>query len=323
MMPSRRSLLLGALAGLSAGCAAPTVRTPKEEIAGFPLVDVHSHVAAALGFTGERLIQAMDTAGIARAVVLGWGAPAADLARRHPDRIVAAYGGPGSFGWRQQQGEIKDGTDPREVERIGAEFEAALGNPVFRGGFGEVVTHHVGIPATVTGGPPAPPTRISPESPLILRILELAGRADVPVNVHCEDYGLREMTAALRARRRTRVVWAHTGSFLGPAAVRDVLRDHPNVVFDLSAKNQACCPRGYTTHPLAGFRTIDDGWRQLFETDADRFLVAFDFFSRAHLPGARDAGELYRTVLSQLTPATARRLGYENAERIYRLPPRR
>jgi hypothetical protein len=64
---------------------------------------------------------------------------------------------------------------------------------------------------------------------------------------------------------------------------------------------------------------LSETWRQLFEAYADRFFVGVDFFSSIHLRRARTAGEFYRAILMQLIPATARKIGYENAERAYGL----
>jgi len=41
--------------------------------------------------------------------------------------------------------------------------------------------------------------------------------------------------------------------------------------------------------------------------------------SSSALRYAREAGEFYRTILGQLTPATARKIGYQNAEKLYGL----
>lgn len=322
---SRRALLLGASGALLAGCAATILRTPREEVAQFPLVDAHSHLlplrqSPQRGWGREDLIAAMDASGFRRMVVVGYGREVADLARLQPDRFVASYCGELSLRWRHVRGWIKDGTAPDEVERIGAEFETALRSGLYRC-IGELHTFTSGIPAAVGGGVEFPPLTIAPDSPLVLRLLEVAGRAGVPANVHCEEPGARHMANALRASRKTTVIWAHVGTPLSPSDLRDILRDHPNVYFDMSAKNPACCPGPANVHyPFLGIGSVlDDTWRQLFEAHPDRFLAGIDFFARAHLSQAREAGEFYRAILTQLTPATARKIGYETAERLYGL----
>lgn len=317
-----RRRFLGLLGGALAGCAAPVVRTPREEVARLPLLDAHSHYvgrgAAGIGYTPAELVAAMDAAGIRRMVVLGFGVGAVPaLARQYPDRFIPSYVGDSSFRGRQLRGEIRDGIDPREVEAIGAEFETALQGGAYRG-VGEIHTYALGIPSSITGGPPAPGSRVSPDSPLIHRLLELAGRYRVPINIHCESDGAPEMVRAVRAHPGTRVVWAHTGSVLGPEALRRLLEDLPNLSFDFSTKTPACCPRGFREHPLTGIGgVLDDSWRTLMEAYSDRLLFGVDFFSRLHLARARDAGEYVRGILVQLPPAAARKIAFENAERLY------
>lgn len=310
---SRRTFLLGLLGTATAACAAPVVRTPKEEVARFPLIDVHSHISVApsRGYTPEHLLTALDAAGIKRMVLLGFGPEVTELARQYPDRFIASYIWL-NFRTRQRRGEIKDGTTGEEVERIGAEFEQALKTGLYRG-LGEITT----IAGPGPGGGPG--ANISPDSPLVRRLLELAGRYNVPITMHCDDSAAKQMVNAVRAYPKTLVIWAHTGSYLAPSAAQEVLRDHPNVSFDLSAKNPACCRLGRSNYPLMSLGVIDEAWRQLFETYPDRFLVGVDFLLAEHLAAAREAGEFYRAILTQLTPTTARMIGYENAQRVYGL----
>lgn len=318
---SRRAFLSGFLGTAMTACAAPVVRTPKEEIAQLPLIDAHSHYvprSVSFGYAPEDLLRAMDAAMIRRMVVLGYGRVVPDLARAHPDRFVAGYGGLINLKLRQARGEIKDGTTSAEVERIGAEFEAALKTGLYQA-IGEIHTYAREIPASVTGGSAVPAGNISPNSPLIRRLLELAGRYDIPINIHCDDYGAKLMTRAIKDYPKARMVWAHIGSWLTHSEVRDILRDHPNVVFDLSAKNPACCPGGVRNYPLLFAGRIDESWRQLFEIYPDRFLAGVDFFSSVHLRAAKEAGEFYRDLLAQLMLATARKIAYENAERVHGL----
>lgn len=323
MSLSRRALLTGMMGAVVGGCATAT-RPPRDEVDELPLFDVHSHMVSpaaggATGYAPQDLLRAMDAAGIRRMVVLGFGDDVAILARSRPGRVVASYGGYISFKYRQARGEIGDGTAPAEVEQIGSEFEQALASGAYRG-LGEIHTYARPIPAAVTGGTRAVPgSTIRPGSPLILRLMALAGRHGGPINIHCDNYGVGEMVSALRANPKTTVVWAHTGSFLPPADIQAILLDHPNVVFDLSAKNSVCCALGFRLFPFLDNGIVDVGWRQLFEKYPARFLIGVDFFSARHLQAAREAGDFLRTMLRQLAPPTARAIAYENAERVYGL----
>jgi predicted TIM-barrel fold metal-dependent hydrolase len=321
--PSRRRVLW-LLAGAAAGCAAPAARTPPEEVLALPLLDAHSHYVppgpGRPGYSPEELVRAMDRAGIRRMVILGYGArEVPELAARYPDRFVPSYVGDVSFQGRQLRGQIRDGSDPREVEALGAEFEAALRSGHYRG-LGEIHTYARPVPASTTGGAPVPGSEIPPDSPLIGRLLELSGRYGVPINIHCEDYAAAAMARAVAAHRAARVVWAHAGSMLPPAALGRHLDALPNLSFDLSTKNPACCPRGVREQPLAGAGgRLVPAWRALLEAYPDRFLFGVDFYSALHLARAREAGEYWRGLLAQLTPATARMIAFDNARRLYGL----
>jgi len=323
IVTSRRSFLLGVLGATMGGCGPAALRTPREEVAEFPLIDVHSHYAprafTSFGITPGELLGAMDEAGIRRMIVLGFGPEVPELARRHPERFVASYIFR-NFRTRQTGGELGDGTAPAEVERIGAEFEAALASGLYRG-LGEITTMARPLSSRTTGGSPSPGASIAPDSPLVRRLIDLAGRFDVPINIHCDAAATKQMVNAIRAYPKTRVIWAHLGSYLSPGACADLLRDHPNLSFDLSSKNAGFAGpgRGYETYSLHGLRGIDEGWRQLFEAYPDRILFGVDFLAARHLPLAREIGDYYRGLLTRLTPATARKIGYENARRLFRL----
>jgi predicted TIM-barrel fold metal-dependent hydrolase len=206
---------------------------------------------------------------------------------------------------------MKYGMDAEIAGRIAAEYEEALRAARYRG-LGEIPTYH-----------PARPVAIAPDSPLVLKLLELAGRYGVPINVHCTatDGGATRVARALRSYPRTTVIWAHGGSRL--AEVSDFLRDHPNLYFDLSTLHPPWSLKGRTHLAYGG--VVDRSWRELLEAYPDRFLVGFDFgtgFSGAvmstPLSAARQVGEFYQTVLGQLTPSTALKIAYENAERLYK-----
>jgi hypothetical protein len=135
--------MLGILGTSMAACAAPIIRTPKEEVAQFPLIDAHSHFVSKsrwdLGYTPEEFLKAMDIAGIGQMIVLGFDPEVPQLARNKPNRFVASYCGDFSLQLRQSRGEIKDGTDPGEVEQISSEFEMALKSGLYKG-IGEIHT---------------------------------------------------------------------------------------------------------------------------------------------------------------------------------------
>ena len=327
---SRRSFLAGSMATALVGCQAATVRTPREEVAHFPIIDNHSHLLPTymtprLGTTPDDLIAAMDAAGIQRMVVVGFGTEVPDLPKRYPGRFVAAYV-MHNFRWRQdprfafivpQDQQVGDGTDPKEVEAISAEFETALGTGQYNA-IAEITTIALPIRAQAVGtdGRSLPGANLPPDSPLVLRLMELAAKFDLPINLHCESTATDRMIRAVAARPKTRIIWAHTGSYLSPRSIADLLHNYPNLDFDLSAKNAIYEQRSGS---FLQFGSLNEDWRQLFEAFPDRFYFGVDFLTKSQLGYAKRIGQDARAVFSQLTPTTARKIAFENTIQSYRL----
>lgn len=302
MLLCRKISFLGLLVLGFTSCATAVIRTPREEVARFPIFDAHSHNSPT-----KELKEAMSVAGIKRMNIFRRedesGAGAVQLAREYPEQFVLSY--------RPPIEEVKGPADDAGVERIRAGTEKALKSGLYRG-VGEITAYRGG----------RSPSSIAPDSKLIRAILELAGNSGVPVNIHCDTTGVDAMDRLLRAYPKNVVIWAHAGSYLSPPVITDFLRKHPNLYFDLSAKHPPFTSRRSYFEPILILDVISGNWGDLFESHPDRFLVGFDFGTldiSTPFNAAQEAGEFFRTMLMQLTPGTARKIAYENAERLYKL----
>jgi predicted TIM-barrel fold metal-dependent hydrolase len=187
------------MAAAIAACTSPVIRTPREEVSKYRLFDVHSHRSPSASPTAEEFLEIMNAAGISRMNVFEGGGPdPAQLARQYPDRFVVSYRPP-----IDRSTAMKGILDDEEVRRIKIEVEKALKSGLYKG-LGEVITYRGG----------AAPSNISPDSPLIRSILELAGQYDLPINIHCSADKWPEMDRLLRAYPQTVVIWAHAGFVL-------------------------------------------------------------------------------------------------------------
>ena len=131
--------MLGLMAAAMAACAAPVIRTPKEEVSKYPLFDVHSHRSPSGSPTAEEFLEIMNAAGISRMnVFAGRQHEPAMLARQYPDRFVVSYRPP-----IDRSTEMKGTLDDEEVRRIGIEVEKALKSGLYKG-LGEVITYRRG-----------------------------------------------------------------------------------------------------------------------------------------------------------------------------------
>lgn len=289
------------VAGVTA-CEVKAVHSSKEKTAFLPLFDVHFHYNNPVD--ENEMLANLAAAHITRAVLFGTES-ASEMARKYPERFVASYSGRLS----SRRRELSGGKDEAMVKKVAGEFEQALRSGRYRG-LGEVSAYHHAYPDDP----------IAPDSPLVLRLLEIAGRHHVPINIHCSDFGYSEMERALRASPNTTVIWAHTGSHLPPEKIRVLLQAFPSLYFDLAAMDQTW-PRKHTL--LSFFGRIDDSWRRLFEEFPDRFLIGFDLSTNVdrgrRISTAAENAAVMERVLSGLTSATATKLAYQNAERLYQV----
>jgi predicted TIM-barrel fold metal-dependent hydrolase len=63
--------------------------------------------------------------------------------------------------------------------------------------------------------------------------------------------------------------------------------------------------------------TINPSMRDLFEQFPDRFMIGTDIAHPFAYSRYNDVIIAFRRLLSQLSPETARKIGYDNAERLF------
>lgn len=309
ILPSRRAFILGLIAAVTAACTAPIIRTPTEEVAKYPLVDMHAHYPGRPPRTPQEFFATMDAVGIERMALFlgGTGSGQVNELQKYRERFVLFYAGP--IATDVVRAKIKTGNSKAVAELL-TSYERALQSGLYQG-LGEIYAYHSDRP-----------TQIAPDSPAIRGLLELVARYGVPITIHCNANGREEMERALNFHPKATVIWAHTGTFLAPAAMMDLLKTHPNLHFELAIKNRGLRTDAY---PILFGRTLNEDWRQLFESYPDRFLIGFDFPGTGVHHGtpftmAAESAEFFRTILMQLTPTAARKIAYENANAVLRIP---
>jgi hypothetical protein len=295
-------LCLGLLVLSVTACGFKGRQIPRKTPAVLPLFDAHFHYNQPAD--EDELLASLSAAHITRSVLFG-GESASEMARKYPERFVASYSGLLSG----RRHELNGGKDEAIVTEIAGEVDQALRSGRYRG-LGEISAYHHAYPHDP----------VAPDSPLILRLFELAGRYHVPVNIHCSDFGYSEMEHALRESPGTTVIWAHTGSHLPPDKIRILLQAFPNLYFDLAAMDDYW-PGRHTL--LSFFGGIAERWRGLFEEFPDRFEVGFDLSTDINRGRRISTAAVHAAAIEQalagLTPATAKKIAYENAERLYQV----
>lgn len=331
-------LLLPAFAWAQAPAGAP-----------LPYVDVHVHpIAGSL----EEPLTVMREAGI-RAMVLmpppqvsgmrrNWDYESyAARAREQPGRF-AFLGGGGSLNPM-----IHDAAggpvDAGLRERFAARARRILADGA--AGFGEMSPHHL------AARPGHPYESVPADHPLFLLLADIAAEHGAVIDLHF-DLVAKDMTlpaafstalnpAVLRANleeferllahnRGARIVWAHAGADpLGhwtPQLSRELLARHPNLYMSVRMAGGQPRMQNLMLHSGGG---LDPRWRAVLEEFSDRFVLGGDQFFAAGLPGSGPGIEFSRLApiqrqqqanfLSLLPPEMARKIGYQNALRLYKL----
>jgi hypothetical protein len=246
---------------------------------------------------------------------------------KHPDRIIPLLG---------MQRPVLISPDrwksPDEAaEKLLRFAESKLQTGVFRG-LGEIILWH--YPYSFPGGPRGGTLKIPADTPLMKRLLELAAKYCVPVIIHYEidNESLSSLKRMLEYGRSTTIVLAHNGGRPDPPTLKAILDEYPNVYCDLG---------GMTRHGGYGKisggegkegtwtvkNPIDDGtghlsrkWKALYEQYADRFMIGTDI---AHpepwvVPGYyKQCIDEFRTLLSDLSPGAAEKIGFRNAQKLF------
>jgi len=253
------------------------------------------------------------------------------LVRQHPDKLAILAGG-GTLNAMIQQS-VKTGDSGPEVQQ---RFRERAEEIIRMGaiGFGEMTSEHF-VSET--------PYQYAPnDHPLFCLLADISAERDAPIVIHLESAPQDLPTPALlgppnppRVRgnlaafdrllahnRRSRIVWAHFGSdWLGyrtPELVRRLLRANPNLFIEI--KTDPLNPR--SNYPLDANGKIKPDYLQLFVEFPDRFLIGSD----QHYPEPRAAAQRWQTVINlfnQLPADVRKKIGTENAARIYPLSVRR
>jgi len=339
--------------------AAKMQRLPQSSpILPFQWIDVHVHPVAGRGGAADvyasvsAAAEAMKEAGIAKMIVMPppmeSGMPALfdveelrQATREYGSRFAMLGGGASLNAMIQSAGKeatLSGAVRERFEQRA---MEILKGGAL---GFGEITAHHLSLEAG------HPYERVAADHPILLLLADIAARNDAVIELHFDVVArdmaipeglanpsnpaslaanLPELERLLAHNRQARLVWAHAGSdMLGHWTVdlsRRLLKEHPNLYMSL----RMAPGRQPENHPLTPSGEVKPGWRALLDEFSDRFVIGGDqFFVAPGLRGGpaavfaqRSAIVRQRTALflAALPEPLARKIGYANAIRIYRI----
>lgn len=295
------------------------------------------------------MLKEMDRVGISKTLIVPVPFPAKTPLKYDAEEIAEAIGQHHDrFGFLAGGGSINGmivSIAPTEVtDEIKARFRARCEKILALGalGFGEVTAEHLSLPGMKSAGAPHRRTFAAPDHPLLLLLADIAAEKDVPIDIHFDIFPatiptpaflqhgnppeLKENKAAferlLSHNRKARFNWAHLGSDPAgqrtPELMRELLTRHPNLYSAFRIMEGGADP----LLVLKYNETLKPTWRALIQDFPDRFTVHTDIFYSSSWPprrGPKVSHELAKKLLAQLPPDVARKLAYENAQRIYKL----
>lgn len=317
-------------------------------------IDVHFHLVADKGDlesfdeAARMALQMMDGERLRTIIVMSPPRPnesfdiesLADIVKKYGPRIVMMGGG-GTLNPMLQAA----GKSPEVTEEARRRFEETAQAIIASGakGFGEITAHHVSL------SPSHGYESVPADHPLLLRLADIAAQHDMPIDLHFDpvpddapkpsNLSSPRNPAVLKANlggferllahnRKATIMWAHAGAdpvgYFTPRLAREMLGRHANLAFSIR-------PTGpYPGAMVSPKGAVNDAWIAVLRAFPDRFVIGSDnfivptryngpeaprlFASRAHIQR-----QGVRRLLSRLPADLARKIGYENAERIYRL----
>ncbi|NQV54212.1 MAG: EF-hand domain-containing protein, partial [Rhodospirillales bacterium] len=257
------------------------------------------------------------------------------IAKKYPTRFRPSGGGR-SLNYRIHNikpDRVDDGDRAAFIKR--AEEIIAKGGV----GFGETAALHFSF----FDGHPFEETQ--PDHPLYLLLADLAAKYDVPLDLHVEavakkwtvpkefhkrspsnpnyvDENLKALERLLAHNPKAKIIWVHLGmdstDYRSPALTRRLLATYPNLNISITGSQHA---RKYWLM-IGGFR-INPEWKDVIVAFPDRFMIGADTFyqpentDREFPQNIKRASKIVRLPL--LPPAVARKVAFENAQRLFKI----
>ena len=336
---SRRSF------GHASDAAAPQAADGRMVSARSPFIDVHTHpdpsdTAGAV----ETALQAMRTENAARFLFLpppfSPDSPnqydyevLRSAEKGHRDELAFGSGG-GTLNVMIQQAVRAGEVPPGLIKQFKARAEEILRQGAV--GFGEMAAEHFAT------GPGTYYEYAPPDHPLFLLLADIsAEHGGVPIDLHMEAVPqamplptgfesppnpprLHANVAAferlLAHNPHATIVWSHAGcdntGYRTTELMRRLLQVHPNLYMEIKVDPTA--PGNNSPLSNGGSGAIRPEWLQLFRDFGDRFVIGSD----QHYPEPPKGPQRWQSavlLLNQLPPELQRRIGRENAMRIYHL----
>lgn len=317
-----------------------------------PYLDVHNHISGKSGFrnfrnyegAAESALGAMERLNIEKMFVMPPPFPPQFRGGYEIDEIMGVLkkisgrfeflGGGGTLNVMIQQHLQEKDVDSKTEKLFEKQALGLLSKGVI--GFGELTSEHFSLSFN------HPYVSAPPDHPLFLLLSNIAADRGVPVDIHMEAVpeemplpeGLKSppnpevlrpnigaFERLLKHNRKAKIIWAHVGwdctGKRTAALCGQLLEKHPNLYMSIKF-GRVGSPE---TQLMEKGRGIKTGWLDLIKRFPDRFLIGSDqfYFSPKIGPAPPRNAEISNVFLSSLPKDLAKKIGHENAVRVFKM----
>ena len=154
------------------------------------------------------------------------------------------------------------------------------------------------------------------DAPIFRKFFDLVAQYDgfLAFHMQADSDSMDQLGKLLSSNRKGRVVWNHCGTDTVPDEVRSMMDKHPNLFCELSYRYP---PVNKSLLGIFDSSGIDSFWRELMEDHSDRFMVGTDAHNKKQFVGSIKT--VRKGLLPNLKPDTARKIAYQNAQRLFKL----
>jgi hypothetical protein len=155
------------------------------------------------------------------------------------------------------------------------------------------------------------------DAPGIRKFFDLVAKYDgfLAFHMQSDSDSMAQLGNLLASNRRGRVVWNHCGNKSTASDVRSMLDKHPNLFCELSFRYPPVAKK--SSRNIFDSSGINSSWRGLMEDHSDRFMIGTDAHSGDEFEAAINT--VRKGLLPYLKPDTARKIAYQNAQRLFGL----
>ncbi len=285
-------------------------------VGSIPIIDVHNQYDGS--FSHDAILERMNGSGISR-MILSPHANAIDselisFGQKHPDRLTIAV--------RTKTTAFESGKSDSVVGQIM--------RPEY-GGTQEILFWHQAKPVKINGKEKtAGEWNLDIESPFIQQVISAIRARGWPVMTHYEFNGSQSKSKTQAMMKKFENVLernldlnfglVHRGQ-LDANETRRLIETHPNIFCVLSESAGWRQEAGMTSVFNEGGMLATE-WRNLFLEHPDKFVLSFDApFGQLWTSQIPHDTSIWRRTLQRLPPVVGHKLGHENAERLWKLPP--